>query len=226
MGLAGVLNDPDLTVYALQRVADNQFFQQIEERPGDLNLLSASDDYAVVTCVTTSGAHRVHRRGERRHRAQAQRGDPLRLPVLTPRAWASTSCPGFTASAADTAWAGRRVLHRRLRGGFPARTPRTSRHASPIVSTTPSPDPHLLTLRLHRPVLAHPRRRLAQTGRESLASARRQSLVAHRQTAHRYRSGSGPRRLGRSTARVHAGEHRIADQQHLLRVLSSNRSLD
>lgn len=61
--LAALLDDPDLTAYAQQEIADNQFYNLIAQDQAqgtssrvNLNLLSAADDYATVTAATGSGA--------------------------------------------------------------------------------------------------------------------------------------------------------------------------
>ncbi|MFI6549319.1 Tat pathway signal protein [Streptomyces prunicolor] len=60
--LASILKDPDLTSYAQQSIADNQFFNVLEEAyelgasaRTNLNLLSTADDYAYITGAIGSG---------------------------------------------------------------------------------------------------------------------------------------------------------------------------
>jgi hypothetical protein len=61
--LVALLDDPDLTSYAQQRLANNQFFYQIAltYAPGtsggvNLNLLSAANDHATGSAATGSRA--------------------------------------------------------------------------------------------------------------------------------------------------------------------------
>ncbi|MGW1675637.1 Tat pathway signal protein [Streptomyces sp. NPDC002324] len=61
--LAALLKDPDLTAYAKQSIADNQFFHVLQETYGlggsartNLNLLSTADDYAYISGAAGSGA--------------------------------------------------------------------------------------------------------------------------------------------------------------------------